>query len=121
MVNGVNGIALVLLEIINMNYDDIPRFRDCFLKEHGKNLYVVIHTRTGGGNREEYERENEELRKNPNFNFDEDNSFDSTYADFYYNIPSNFKDGLKIIHKEYPSLPPEEKWKILFEKLGVNK
>jgi len=54
---------------------------------------VVIRTRTGGGNRMEYEEANEKLRKLEGYEKDEDDDFDSTYAYWFYRIPAQSLDG----------------------------
>ena len=113
---GVNSAAPLLLAMLGASHTDVPRFRDCFLLD-GK---IVIYTRTGGGNRDAYENEercrdnypeyftgdksewqqgpwNEDLRKLPGYIHDEDDGFDSTYANFYYEVPNKFKHLLDKI------------------------
>ena len=68
MLFGVNSAAPVLLATLGLTAGDVPCFRDCYID--GDN--IVIHTRTGGGNREDYEVENEELQSNPFYVRDED-------------------------------------------------
>jgi hypothetical protein len=48
MLFGSNKAAPVLLAVLGITADRVPRYRDCFID--GEN--IVIHTRTGGGNRE---------------------------------------------------------------------
>ena len=65
----------------------IPRFRDAFVTEDINAPQIVIFTRTGGGNRSEYEGEsispnNHDLRGIEGFVRDEDWGLDSTYAFF---------------------------------------
>ena len=126
MLFGVDINSKLFLDILKIDKESIPRFRNCFLSERDGELTIVIHTRTGGGNREYYDEPNVEnnegpwnsdLRKNPNYLYDEDDAFDSTYADFYFSIPSEVKEKLQEIHKESPALTPSEQWKILFEAL----
>jgi hypothetical protein len=98
----------MLLLLLNITRDQIPRYRDCYWD----GSQIVIYTRTGGGNRDFYENErscrenypsyftgddtiqgpwNEDLRKLPGYIKDEDDSFDSTYASFYFQAPEEFK------------------------------
>ena len=66
-----------------------PRFRDCYLsydKEH-----IEIFTRVGGGNRDEYEDEIEDLRSMPTYVSDEDDDFDCTYATFTFSVPEEWR------------------------------
>lgn len=71
---------------------------------------TLFHTRTGGGNREYHEEENEELTKIPGYLYGEDDDFDSTYANFYYSYPEEFKTELEILEKDRESTQtPSEK------------
>lgn len=87
MVLGFDPMAPVLLTMLRLDARQVPRFRDCWWT--GK--HIVLLTRTGGGNRVEYESANEELRKLPTFVRDQDNEFDSTFAEFYYKVPDNLQ------------------------------
>lgn len=96
MIFGSNVFAPMLLEMLGTNEDSIPRFRDCYIREG----YIVIFTRTGGGNRDWYESQerfnyefpdeeyegpfNEDLMKLPGYAFDRDDDFDNTYAEFFF-------------------------------------
>lgn len=135
MIFDVNDFAGVLLLTLGYIHTDIPRFRDCFL-HNGK---IVIHTRTGGGNRDYYESEetcrrnypeywdkpdecpqttyNDSLRKHPNFLYDEDSDFDCTYANFFYSFPEDYRTELELLAKHHDSPMPSEKWKTLFKDL----
>jgi len=117
----------LLLKAIGIKVEDIPRYRDCYLTDNNE---IVIYTRTGGGNREYYEKPmaandeidykgpyNEDLRNNPYFERDEDDSFDSTYAYFYYQIPSKIKSECKLL-KEFGAVrDPHKSWAQLMEQL----
>lgn len=96
------------------NFGKIPRFRDAFVHRD----YIVIYTRTGGGNRPDYEEGIEYLRSLPTFSHDEDDSFDSTYALFYYTIPPALKEGFDqnkaALHRELPST----RWKEYINNMG---
>ena len=109
---GVNELAPVLLKILGIAHGDIPRFRDAYLDD-GK---IVIHTRTGGGNRECYESPNndneegpwnETMYKNQHYLFDEDDEFDNTYANFYFKVPEEYEDDINHNH-EYMILQLEK-------------
>lgn len=133
MLFGVNINAGLLLKILGIEFNSIPRFRDCFIKD-GK---IVIHTRTGGGNRDYYDNKethmqncdceegdecsdrayNDDLRENTNYLYDEDDDFDCTYANFYFKFPEEYREDLeKSLNGE--EFTPSEKWKLLFESLG---
>lgn len=108
--------AALLLNILGMEPDTIPRFRDCFYdtEEHR----IVIHTRTGGGNREEYEEENQEMTCHPHYLEDSDDDFDSTYANFYYSVPEEYSDKLKEAFKDRKTITPADKWESLFKAMN---
>ena len=132
MLFGVNIAAHHLLKCLDYSVDDIPRFRDAYLKDG----HIVIYTRTGGGNREFYENEtccrenfpehfgvgndpkgpwNDDLRKHTCFVRDEDSDFDRTYALFYFIFPQGYRHDLESIEKGQLSSEPSEKWKKLFD------
>lgn len=127
MLFGHNNLAPVLLEILGLTPDKIPRFRDCYLKDG----HIVLFTRTGGGNREYYENVesckanypeyfedddkpsgpwNCDLRTNPLFLFDRDDSYDVTYAEFHYKYPELYAPELTVLAKEHNEPESKEKW-----------
>ena len=141
MLFGVNRAAPVVLAALGLKPDAVPRFRDAYaIKTDAGEYFVVIHTRTGGGNRDYYENEescrssypdyfeegkesewpagpwNDELRAHPNYVRDEDDDFDSTYADFYFSLPIDYAPELKAL-ADGGTVTPSEKWQILLEKL----
>lgn len=81
MLFGKNPNTKEILAALGLEECQVERFRDCFI-EDGK---IVIFTRTGGGNREDYP--NEALVNHPNYLYDEDDGFDSTYAYYYFSLP----------------------------------
>ena len=75
--------------------DTWPRFRDCFVGDDEHPEYVdkiIVFTRTGGGNRDTYEAENDWIRDLPGFVTDYDDSFDSTFACWVFDVPEQFKE-----------------------------
>lgn len=126
MLFGMNHLTPILLHMLNLPPGNIPRFRDCYLRGG----YIVVHTRTGGGNREFYDVPNKEntdgpwnstLRESPYYVRDEDDSFDTTYADFYFKFPDEFAEHLKELEAHRPDQPPSEKWQELFASLQKKK
>lgn len=106
MLFGRNILAECLLITINMTPGDFPRYRDTWLDEdkdeeengkENKEYNLVVLTRTGGGNRDEYEEDNEALTFNEHYLYDNDADFDSTYAEFYFRIPNIFNEDIKKI------------------------
>jgi len=120
---GMNQAAPVLLAVV-LKLDleaikAIPRFRDCYISEDGNE--IIIYTRTGGGNRAEYEAQNEKLRQIPGFLGDEDDSFDSTYAYFRYAWPDDRKHLIPEFIKRGAVGNPAKRWKELLHSLQYGK
>jgi hypothetical protein len=84
-------VVLVLLGVEPTKTKDIPRFRDAWVDAREESPRLVIYTRTGGANRQEYEVGIAELRQLPGYLGDEDDPFDTTYASFYYAVPDKYK------------------------------
>lgn len=114
MLFGKNPAADLLLAMLGLTQCDVPRFRDCFLKDNT----IVIHTRTGGGNREDYESENDFLTTVAGYISDSDDDFDCTYADFVYAIPEKFKAECETLRDMGASRDPAAAWQNLFAKLS---
>lgn len=83
-----------VLKAIGLKEEDIERFRGAGV-EDGQ---IIIHCRTGGGNRENYP--NEILTSNPYYLRDEDDDFDCTYASYYFSIPEEHQEIEKTENKE---------------------
>lgn len=122
MLFGINDLTPFLLSVLGIKQEDIPRFRDCFLNEG----YIVIYTRTGGGNREFYDYPNDEnqegpwnstLRDNEYYISDNDDEFDCTYANFYFRFPNEYRSDLEALEAGNESYTPSERWQMLFEEL----
>lgn len=132
MLFGVNAAAPVLLATIGLTANDVPRFRDCYIE--GDN--IVIHTRTGGGNRDYYDSEescranypeyfdgkeepsgpwNSTLASNAFYLYDEDDDYDSTYANFHFRFPDEYADDLKEFAARSETHTPSEKWQALLK------
>ena len=114
MLNGVNPATLHILPMLGKHPDEYPRFRDCFVGQLNNDeneidqfgipkkkieinkdeRQISIYTRVGGGNREGYIKEIEQLRKMPGYVTDYDDDFDNTYATFVFKIPEKW-------HKDY--------------------
>lgn len=130
---GTNAAAPLLLAALGLTENDIPRFRDCYVDGE----YIVIHTRTGGGNRDYYESAescrncypeyfndgpdepagpwNSDLAAHPCYVRDEDDDFDSTYADFYFKFPEEYAEDLNALSAVVKEYKPSEKWQALFD------
>lgn len=122
MLHGYNPLAGVLLKILDVSPDKIPRFRDSYFDgEH-----IVIYTRTGGGNRDWYDGPNDDnpdgpwnsdLRALPGFVRDEDDDFDSTYASFYFTVPEHFGYLLDKLKSMAQRETQSERWEATIERI----
>lgn len=113
MVNGVQPATFFILPMLGKHPDDYPRFRDCFVgkqntddeldqfgipvQHHGEEELISVYTRVGGGNRDSYQDEIDELRAMPEYVEDFDDDFDSTFATFVFSVPEMFKKDFKLI------------------------
>lgn len=93
MMMGMNSTVVVLvLPVLGKHMTEYPRFRDAFMggaeENEGK---LVVYTRTGGGNREDYADEIEMMRNMETFVRDYDDDWDCTYANWVFDIPEKWK------------------------------
>jgi hypothetical protein len=94
MIHGVNPCTFFILPMLGKHPDEYPRFRDCFTKDEEHPEYdghIHVYTRTGGGNRESYGDENEEMQSMETFVADFDDSFDCTFASWVFSVPEKWK------------------------------
>lgn len=131
----MNNITPVLLAMLGLKEEDVPRLRDCYIDGEK----IVIYTRTGGGNRDYYDSEescranypeyfdgkdnpagpwNSTLTANPYFLYDEDDDLDSTYAHFYFKFPEEYAADLKALAENSDMHKPSEKWQMLFNAMN---
>lgn len=113
---GANPFTKMILTLIDLDYKEIERFRDCGLEEDR----IWIYTRTGGANREGYP--NKILTKNPNYFGDRDDNFDDTYAMYEFSIPEDAKESASIIRElmvRADILWDRPNWKEKFKNMGV--
>lgn len=101
-VNGMNPCVFFILPMLGHPPIFYPRFRDCFIEDKDypetKNK-IIVYTRTGGGNREEYEKENKKLTQMETYLFDYDDDFDNTYANFVFDVPEKWKKDFDFMMK----------------------
>lgn len=135
-IHGHNALAPVLLAMLGINPSNVPRYRDCWWDgEH-----IVIHTRTGGGNREFYDSLesckdnypdyfnddrptnenpsgpwNADLQALPTYVRDEDDDYDSTYANFYFSVPAPMQ--WVVPHLSAQDKTPGERWQGFMDKM----
>lgn len=100
-----------LFTLLEKTPGDFGRYRDVFVTEE----HIIVHTRNGGGNRDDYEYVFDEMMGHPLYDYDEDDDFDCTYANYYFKHPKEFSDVLKEMAKG--TITPNEKWRMLFSAL----
>jgi hypothetical protein len=111
LLHGENVYANLLLAMLGMTKADVPRYRDCYW--NGQE--ICIYTRTGGGNREAYEKENAVLCGKAGYLRDEDDDFDCTYATFFFCVPERFAE-IVAIHMDV-DITPEQRWETTLARL----
>ncbi len=115
MLFGKNVFAEALLKILNLNKEETGRFRDCYLSDANT---IVVYTRNGGGNREEYQSVIDKLKTHPNYKKDYDDDFDCTYCSIEFNVPEQYKEFIaKLTEEAGVGKNPKDKWKQLHEEL----
>lgn len=111
MIMGVNTtLVLFVMPMLGRSHREYPRFRDVFIGDKGTpgtEGKIIIYTRSGGGNREDYEKEHAELRASPHYAFDFDNDFDNIYANWVFNVPDQFKADFALIFGMKPERTSE--------------
>jgi len=85
MLHGVNPSTDQILSVLGLSKNDFGRFRDVYIRDD----YIVVHTRNGGGNRDDYRDVFDVISDHPWYEYDEDCDFDSTYADIYFKMPED--------------------------------
>ena len=106
MLFGTNPDSDRLLEFLGKSREDFGRFRDVYMEDG----FIVVHTRNGGGNREDYEDVFEEMSTHPWYSHDADDDFDCTYANIYFKVPDDANKTLLALHTFNEGRAPSEKW-----------
>lgn len=110
-------LVAVFLKMAGLEAEEIPRFRDCYPSKDGKT--IIVYTRTGGNNRDEYEEDLEVLYNKDNFVEDYDDEFDNTYMSLIFTPLPEWKEDLVSIVTNSPevSITGAEKFKALLDTL----
>ena len=114
-IHGMNAATFFVLPVLGKHPDLYPRFRDCFVRDEEHPEHdgrIQVYTRVGGGNREGWQDCIDELRAMPGYVTDYDDSFDSTFATFVFDVPEQWaadvqkvQDGkIKETSPEYQAL-----------------
>lgn len=100
LINGVNQCTFWILPMLGKHPDQYPRFRDCFIYDPDREEFkgkIHVYTRTGGGNREEYQEAIDEMRSMPTYVTDYDDAFDPTYATWVFDVPDRWKADFEAV------------------------
>lgn len=102
MLFGTNPAAGFLLGALELETEKYPtgRFRDIYFENESGEPKVILYTRNGGGNREDYEYVFEALEKHPLYLTDYDDDFDSTYAYIEFEAPQSVIDFFEDVKGE---------------------
>lgn len=111
MLFGSNPSSEQLLSLLGKTQGDFGRYRDVFVEDG----FIVVHTRNGGGNREDYEYVFEEMSEHPWYTHDADDDFDCTYANIYFKIPEDkMQTYVALLNQGHN---PSESWQKVLEVL----
>ena len=100
-----------ILALLGKSEAHFGRFRNVFIDED----FIVVHTRNGGDNREDYEYVFEEMSKHPWYSHDEDDDYDCTYANIFFKVPESFQKELQNFNQ---GSDPQKQWQALLKKLN---
>ena len=106
-------------ECIEKKYYISGRFRDIYLNEDGTK--ILLYTRNGGGNREEYRYVFEILKTHPNYLADNDDDFDCTYVTIEFSVPKEYQEDLKKLANGQKPETVSDKFHRLFADLDAKK
>ena len=116
---GVNPLSRGLMQLVDLDLDDFPRFRDTFVVKEGEKLVLGVYTRIGSCYRNEYHEAYEKLEAHPAFVRVADDSMDRTFATFYFELsPEKVKGIEEVLDMLLKVPPPWERFKALVAKLG---
>lgn len=110
MVMGMNPMAMRWLAFLDTHPDVYGRFRDAWLEDKTGEVRIIVLTRCGGGNRQNYLDVFDEISKHPDYIEDYDSDYDSTYALFAFRVPEIGREWvnglLEYVKKEEPNKFP---------------
>lgn len=86
---GVNKLAPMLLGMLKLTPDEFNRFRDAYLNDDGTE--IIVYTRCGGGNRDEYFPAH--LTDHEQYLSDRDDDYDCTYAYINFRVPESYLEA----------------------------
>lgn len=115
---GENKSADQLLAMLGLTKASVGRYRDCYLDDKGQ---IVVYTRNGGGNRDDYAEETAELQAHPLYLDDYDDDFDCTYAYYRFRVPEEQRKKAEAILTEQGPRDPCQEFDTLVDNLKTRK
>lgn len=119
MLFGRNPYSELLMAMLGLTPGECGRFRDCYPNEDGTK--IIVYTRNGGGNRDEYQGTIDALAAHPHYVRDYDDDYDCTYASIEFSVPEQFATHVKAIADAADTRTPAEKWQSLMSDLQSGK
>lgn len=113
-----NPDAAVLIGMIGLNKEIFGRYRNIFLNKAGDK--IIVYTRCGGGNRKDYDRVFEMMKRHPNYLRDYDDKHDPTYAYFEFSVPDRYKETAQHMKPDKEPLTVWEQFQDHMKKSNEN-
>jgi hypothetical protein len=104
MLFGMNPDTDKILGFLGKTREDFGRFRNVYMEDG----YIVVFTRNGGGNRDDYFPE--WVTDHPWYSHDADDDFDCTYANIYFKVPDDANKTLLALHDFDKGADPKVQW-----------
>lgn len=101
---GINPLSSVILSTLGLSMADTGRFRDCTVVKKDGELVIAVYTRNGGGNREQYMPD---FSGHPDYMYDVDDDFDSTYATIYFSAPEKYLPVVESMYELMQGFDPD--------------
>ena len=115
MIFGMNPDSDKLLSFLGKTKEDFGRFRNVYMEDG----HIVVYTRCGGGNRDDYEEVFDEMSTHPWYSHNADDDYDCTYASIYFKIPEGIDQTFVALHGLDEGAHPEKQWEQFMEDFGA--
>lgn len=92
---GTSPQAPLVLALLSAKPGDFGRFRDAWFEKTADGvLRCAVHTRNGGGNRDDQAEAWDRIQAHPQYIADCDDEYDCTYATAYFSVPAEIPAAL---------------------------
>lgn len=113
-----NPDANALIGFLGLNKEIFGRYRNVYLNKAGDK--IIVYTRCGGGNRKEYDRVFEIMKRHPNYLRDYDDTQDNTYAYIEFSVPDKYKQTAQHMKPDKEPLTVWEQFQDHMRKADAN-